>query len=215
MFYRLSITAWSLIPRKTGEIFIVLRTFGVVIGSECILQTCKSRFFHLYNIQRIRKYLSQESARTLVHAFIIGRMDYCNSLLFGLPSVHLLKLQRLQNAAARLISNVPRYSHITPVLCSLHWLHFKILLLTFKAIYGHVPGYLIDLIAIKEQPRYNLRSASGLILKYPSLKLKKTLGDRAFSSAAPNLPLHIRLEDNFERFKSLLKTHLFRLAFDM
>ena len=127
--------------------------------------------------------------------------------------------------AARLISNVPRYIHTTPVLCSLHWLpvkfriDFKILLFTFKAIYGHAPGYLIDLIAIKEQPRYNLRSASGLILKYPSLKLKKTLGDRAFSSAAPNLwnnlPLHIRLEDNFERFKSLLKTHLFRLSFDM
>ena len=70
-------------------------------------------------------------------AFIIGRIDYCNSLLFGLPSVHVLKLQPLQNAAARLISNVPRYSHITPVLCSLHWLpvkfriDFKILLFYF------------------------------------------------------------------------------------
>ena len=47
---------------------------------------------------------------------------------------------------------------------------FKILLLTLKAIYGHAPGYLTDLIAIKEQLRYHLRSASGLILKYPSLK---------------------------------------------
>ena len=191
----------------------VARNLGTWFDSNLNLQeqihkTCKSGFFHLYNIRRIRKYLSQESARTLVHAFIIGRIDYCNSLLFGLPSVHLLKLQRLQNAAARLISNVPRYSHITPVLCSLHWLpvkfriDFKILLFTFKAIYGHAPGYLIDLIAIKEQPRYNLRSASGLILKYPSLKLKKTLGDRAFSSGAPNLwnnlPLHIRLEDNLD-----------------
>ena len=83
---------------------------------EQIHKTCKSGFFHLYNIRRIRKYLSQESARTLVHAFIIGRIDYCNSLLSGLPSIHLLKLQRLQNAAAQLISNVPRYSHITPVL---------------------------------------------------------------------------------------------------
>ena len=56
---------------------------------------------------------------SLVHAFIIGRIDYCNSLLFGSPSVHLLnyKLRRLQNAAARPISNIPRYSHITPVLC--------------------------------------------------------------------------------------------------
>ena len=110
-------------------------------------------------------------------------------------------------------------SHTTPALCSLHWLpvkfriDFKTLLLSFKAIYGHAPGYLIDLIAIKEQPRYNLRSANGL-LKYPSsLKLKETLGDRAFSSAAPNLwnnlPLHVRLEDNFEHLKSLLKTHFF------
>ena len=142
----------------------------------------------------------------MVHAFIIGRIDYCNSLLFGVPSVHLLKLQRLQNAAARLISNVPRYSHITPVLCSLHWLpvkfriDFKILLFTFNAIYSHAPCYLIDLIAIKEQQCYNLHSATGLILKHRSLKLEKTLGDRAFLSAVPNLwnnlPLHILLEDN-------------------
>ena len=114
----------------------------------------------------------------------------------------------MQNAAARLISSVPRYSHITPVLCSLHWLPVKFRI-DFKI---QAPGYLIDLMDIKEQPRYDLRSANGLILKYPSLKVKKTLGDRAFSSAAPNLwnnlPLHIRLEDNFERFKSLLKTHL-------
>ena len=95
----------------------------------------------------------------------------------------------------------------------------QILLLTFKAIYGHAPGYLTDLITIKVQSRYTLRSASGLTLNYPSVKLKKTLGDRAFSSAAPtlwnSLPLHIRLVDNFERFKSVLKTHLFKLAFDM
>ena len=154
----------------------VARNLGTWVDSNVNLQeqihkTCKSGFFHLYNIRRIRKCLSQESARTLVHAFIIGRIDYCDSLLFGLPSVHLLKLQRLQNAAARLISNVPRYSHVTPVLCSLHWLpvkfriDFKILLFTFKAIYGHAPGYLIDLIAIKEQPRCNIHSASGSYLK--------------------------------------------------
>ena len=115
----------------------------------------------------------------------MGRIDYCNGLLFGLPSSHLRKLQRLQNAAAPLISNVPRYSHITPVICSLHWLpvkfriDFKILLLTFKAIYGHAPGYLTDLIAIKEQPRYHLRSASDLTLSKFKTE-KKTLGDRAF-----------------------------------
>ena len=91
----------------------------------------------------------------------MGRIDYYNSLLFGLPSVHLLKLQRLQNAAARLLS---RYSYIATALFSLHWLpvifriDFKILLPTFKALYGHAPGYLTDLTAVKEQPRYHLIS---------------------------------------------------------
>ena len=91
----------------------VARNLGTWFDSNLNLQgqihnTCKSGIFHLYNIWRIRKYLSQEfAARTLVHAFIIDRIDYCNSLLFFLPSVHLLKLQRLQNAAAWLMSNVP------------------------------------------------------------------------------------------------------------
>ena len=109
------------------QLSTVARNLGTWFHSKLNLQeqihkTCKSGFFHLYNFRRVRKYLSQESERTLVHAFIIGRIDCCNSLLLGVLSVHLLKLQRLQNAAARLISNVPRYSHITPVLCSLHWL---------------------------------------------------------------------------------------------
>ena len=81
----------------------------------------------------------------------------------------------------------------------------------------HLVTWLIWLVL--KNSRAIILSASGPILKYPSLKLKNTLGDRAFSSAAPNLwkslSLHIRLKDNFERFKSLYKTHLIRLAFDM
>ena len=62
----------------------VARNLGIWFDSNLNLQeqihkTCKSGFFHLHNIWRIRKYLSHESART----FIIGRIDYCNSLLFG------------------------------------------------------------------------------------------------------------------------------------
>ena len=112
--------------------------------------------------RRIRKYVSQETTRTLFHGFIIIIvLDYCNSLLFGLPSVHLLKLQRLQSAAAPgLYLNVPGYSHMTMIVTFI-WLPvkfrigFKILLLTFEAIYGHAPGNsMIDLIAIKEQRSY-------------------------------------------------------------
>ena len=90
-----------------------------------ITNTCKAAFYHLHNIRRIRKFLTMESTKVLVHAFIMGRIDYCNSLLYGLPTTHINKLQRVQNAAARLICSTPRFSHVTPVLFSLHWLPVK------------------------------------------------------------------------------------------
>ena len=86
-------------------------------------------------------------------------------------------------------------------------------MLTFKAI------HIANLICLKERSSYSLRSNSGLFLNQPSAKLKKTLGDRSFTSAAPSLwnklPLNIRNMDNFTSFKNLLKTHLFRMAFNV
>ena len=81
----------------------------------------------------------------MIHAFVSSRLDYCNSLLYGLPQVQIDKIQRVQNAAARLIFEQPKFCHITPVLSQLHWLpikyriEFKILLMTFKAIHGMAP----------------------------------------------------------------------------
>ena len=94
---------------------------------------CSNAFYYLYNI-RIRKYLSRRSTETLIHAFVSSRVDYCNSLLYGLPAHQLNKLQRVQNAAARLIFQESKYCHIRPLLYNLHWLlvkfrfDFKILL---------------------------------------------------------------------------------------
>ena len=79
--------------------------------------------------------------QTLVHSIVIDRLDYCNSLLYKVPAVHMSKLQRIQDSAVRLVCSIPRFNHITPVLYSLHWLpvayriEFKILVLTFKTIY--------------------------------------------------------------------------------
>ena len=160
-----------------------------------------------------------------MHAFIMGRIDYCNSLLYGLPATHINKLQQVQNAAARLICSIPRFSHVTPVLYSLRWLpvqfriDFKILIITFKTIHGHAPEYICNLIRIKTPSTYGLRSNSELLLAPPCTKMMKTLGDRAFTAAAPSLwnklPSEIRDEDNFERFKPKLKTFLFRAAYSM
>ena len=87
---------------------------------EHVKKTCRSSFYHLDNIRRIRKYLSRDTMESLVHAFITSKLDYCNSLLYGLPDVYVTKLQILQNAAARLIVGLPRFCHITPLLFDLH-----------------------------------------------------------------------------------------------
>jgi len=84
----------------------------------------------------------------VIHTFVTSRIDHCNSLLFGLPNCELAKLQRVLNAAARLLTSTRKYDHITPVLRELHWLsvryriHFKMLLLTFRAIYGMAAHYI-------------------------------------------------------------------------
>ena len=95
----------------------------------------------------------------------MSRIGYCNSLLVGVPSTQLSKLRRLQNAAARLVSNVAKYDHITPTLVNLHWLpvtyrvNFKIAMLAHKCICCNAPEYLKDLIKVMSSTtRYNLRS---------------------------------------------------------
>ena len=107
-----------------------------------INNVCSSSFFQLRQLRVIRRTLSSDVLKTLLHAFISCRLDYCNSLFYGLPKQDLRKLQLAQNAAARLFGGLSRYNHITPVLRQLHWLpikeriDFKIAMLTYK-----IPAY--------------------------------------------------------------------------
>ena len=68
---------------------------------------CKSCFYHLHNIWCIRKFLSLDSAKALVKSVNMAQIDYCNSLLVGVPNVHLSKLQRLQNVGVRMVTLSP------------------------------------------------------------------------------------------------------------
>ena len=92
-------------------------------------------------------------------------------------------------------------------------------LTTFKAIHGTVPGYLCELVQIRKHSKYHLRSDDGLLLKHPSMKSLVTLGDRSFMFAAPSLwnrlPTDIRNCSSIEKFKAKLKTHFFSEAFDL
>ena len=81
-----------------------------------INKVCNASFYYLYNIRQIRKHLSHDSSETSIHAFVSSRLDYCNSLLYGLPQVQIDKIQRVQNAAARLIFKQPKFCNVIPVL---------------------------------------------------------------------------------------------------
>ena len=124
---------------------------------------------------RIRKFLSLDCTYILVNELVTSRLDYCNNLMYGLPNNLLHKLQRVQNAAARLICNLGCFDHITTTLFSLHWLpiryriQFKISLFTYKSLNGLSPAYITELLKLKTIPRYNLRSSDDkLLLHAPS-----------------------------------------------
>ena len=87
-----------------------------------INKLCKAASFHLYSIRRIRNYLTSEAFQSLVHAIVMGRRDFCNSLLFNTPATHIPKIQCIQNCAARLVCRTPKFDLITPTLIRLYWL---------------------------------------------------------------------------------------------
>ena len=72
-------------------------------GLRIFAAVCKSFFCHLRNIFKIRKFLSHDTCKSLIHAFVTGRIDYCNSFLYGQPKCVLRCLQSVLNSAARLI----------------------------------------------------------------------------------------------------------------
>ena len=203
--------------RNLGSWFDEYMSMNAHVG-----QVCSKGFHGLYKIKQIRNFLSEDAINTLIHAFVTSHIDYCNSLLYGLPKTQLNRLQRLLNAAARITCYVPRYAHITPVLKKLHWLpipyriNYKIALLVFKALHNLAPSYLIELLQTKSATRYFLRSNQQVLLQVPQTK-RKTFGDRSFAVAGPrvwnSLPAEIKSCSSIDTFKAKLKTHYFKLAF--
>ena len=157
------------------------------------------------------------ATQQLVQALVLSRLDYCNSLLAGLPSSQVARLQRVQNAGARVIACVPRYDHIAPVVMQLHRLpvsqrnEYKVLILAFTAIQGKAPLYNCGMIQ-ERLPQRATRSSTSVMLTQPYPKTT-TLGDRAFSIVAPRLwnelPTAMRGPLSLDNFKRKLKTYLF------
>ena len=131
--------------------------------NDHVNKICVSCQYHLRNIAKIRKYLSEDTSQILVHAFISSKLDNCNSLLYGLPKHLLNRLRLIQNTAARIVTLSKRFDHITPILFKLHWLplnyriHFKILLLVYKCLNSLAPTYLSATLMVHDYNKARFR----------------------------------------------------------
>jgi len=110
----------------------------------------RSGYNQLRQLRPVVRSLSVNATKTLVQVFVSCRLDCCNSLLYGISDRQLLRLQLVQNAAARLVTGSRRSDHITPVLRQLHWLPvrqrvaFKVAGFVHQSLAGAAPMYLAD-----------------------------------------------------------------------
>jgi len=184
------------------------RDRGIVRTSA--LWTCGSV---LYNICQIYTPWSIES-----DSLFLSRLDYCNAVLHGIPSCNILKLQRVQDSAARIVLQAPRRSHTEPLLRQLHWLpvqyriKYKLAVLTYKV---RVTSYLSRHIKLRDSV-WTLRSAMTTRLSEPFASI--AFAKRAFRCSAPatwnSLPRTATDSNSIGTFKPRLKTFLYSLAYN-
>ena len=175
--------------------------------------------YQLRQLRPLTKCMTMDAIKTLTHAFISSRLDYCNSLYSGISEGLMKRLQSVQNAAARLVVGLGRREHIAPVLQQLHWLpirqrvQFKLATLVHRSLAGTAPVYLSDDCTLTSavRPR-SLHSTNSLTCVVR--RSHNNFGDRCFAAAGPSvwnkLPPQLRCSDiNDNTFKRLLKTFLF------
>ena len=213
----------NLLPLLTPS--LILQKASGTLGPSSTRMTvligkiCGTAFLGLYNKRHIRKFLTVQSTKTPIHAFVSLHPDKCNTLLFGLPKYQFDRLQKVHNAADRVIFQIAKFDHITPALIGLHRLpatfsvQFRLLLFVYKSLHNQIPLYIKDLLSLKPAANYALRSSVQSLLFVPKIKYF-TRGDRAIAHVAPvlwnSLPLTIRTSGSLTIFKKHLKTFLFR-----
>ena len=202
----------------------VIKNLGVKLNSELTLQSqisdvCRISYYHLRRINKIRKYLTENGVKSLVQALVTGRMDYCNSLYFGLPLKYIAKLQLVQNASARVISKTRKRDHITPVLKALHWIpikkrtQYKMMLLVFNALHKQGPSYISDYLHwyTPSRPLRSMCSPSLTSARSRSVVIQRRILNGGCSQLWNSLPPGLRSTNSFISFKRQLKTYIFNL----
>ena len=170
-----------------------------------------SSYYEIKKIAAIRKFLSIPQCEQLIHSFISSKLDYSNALYFGIKKQLILKLQRVQNAAMRLLLKLRKKAPVSSHFLEYHWLNiesrilFKVILIIFKCLHNMAPILLAKNLVIDDNSR-------GNTLKY-WFHARTVDGKRAFAFYSPylwnNLPLYIRRIHEIEPFKTTIKSFLF------
>ena len=172
-------------------------------------------YFELSRLSSICRFLTSTATATLISCFILSRINYCSSLLFGSTFDVTFHLQYIQNFPARVIFCLPKSSNITIHVKSLHWLpvkvrsNYKIGCLCYHCHSSTAPSYVADMLQKKPSQTRNTRSSSHTMpLLNRSAHSKATLGDRSFSFASSSvwncIPNDVRCAPTLLPFKSCL-----------
>ena len=199
-------------PAKSAQNLGVIFDKNFTFHSH-ISAVCSSCFYHMWDPRHIHRHLDLDSAKLLATALLSSRLDYCNSLLYGIADIDLTRLQHIQNQLAHLVKMSPPFIRSLPLLHSFHWLPvkfrilFKINLLTYKTLHEKQPVYLHSIL-VATLPSRSLRSNNDNSLSVP--RVKTNTGARAFHSCAPslwhNLPLSVCSAISVATFKKHLET---------
>ena len=184
--------------------------------SRHVAMVCKTCNYHSWALRHIRRLLPLDVAWTLACSIVGARLNYCNSVLYGGPTLSTQKLQRVQNSLARVVLQQPRMSHARSLLKSLHWLpvpqriEFKVAVLRYKIRSISRPAYLHPLLSNRiSESMATLRSASRPLLHVPRTRTVYMAAAPLVSTLWNRLTADITNTTSLTVFRNRLKTFLF------
>ena len=168
------------------------RNLGVLLDSNLymkkhFIKLCQTAYFELKSISSIRRFLTEDAAKTLVTSYILSRLGHCSCLLVGTLNSVIKPL-----FAARLVLLAPRHHHSTHLMEKLHWLPiseritYKVACMCFSAMNGSGPAYLSELLHVYTPSRTLHSSSDSRMLKIQQHE-RKSHGFRAVSCFGPHI----------------------------
>ena len=180
-----------------------------------VANVCRSAYYHLLRIAKIRDSVSATVCKSLIHGLVTSRIDYSNAILLGISDRHLHRLEMVQRSAGRIVMQIRRgdWQSMTTILPQVDWLpirkriEHKLLVLVHRALYDDTPEYLAALL-FQNAPfaalcrRVTLRRAKS-----------ESFGRRAFACLRPTLwnklRKNMRENGNLAQFKKQVMTFNF------